>query len=264
MNHSEFSKFSFLFKWQRSIVAGLALHLLAGFAGPLAAAEIVVGHTEALVTLDPGNHRTRTTETVLRNMYDGLLTRTPEMSVVPEIAESWEQRDPLTYAFKIRKNITFHDGTPLTAADVKFTFDRLITDGAIAGRTSPRKSLLGPLKEVMIEGDDTVVFKLADPWPIFPAMLPYQEIVSKSFVEKAGDTGLASQVNGSGPFKLVEWRRGEYVLMERFAGYYGGSPQTPPVGPARIDRIRFRVIPNAEERVRALLSGDTHIIDEIA
>jgi peptide/nickel transport system substrate-binding protein len=248
---------------KKSIIAGLTWHLLIGFEGPLAAAEIVVGHAEALVTLDPGNHRARTTETVLRNMYDGLVTRTPEMAVVPEIAESWEQRDPLTYAFKVRRGIAFHDGTPLTATDVKFTFDRLIADKGIAGETSPRRSLLGPLKTVTIEGDETVVFKLTDPWPIFPAMLPYQEIVSKSIVAEIGDLGLAMQVNGSGPFKLVEWRSGEYVLMERFAGYYGGSPRIPPVGPARVDRVRFRHMPNANERVLALLSGDVHIINDL-
>src|SRR3546814_19764923 len=79
---------------------------------------------------------------------------------------------------------------------------------------------------------------LSEPWPILPAMLPFQEIVSKAHVEKVGAGGMADQVNGTGPFKLVEWRRGDSVIMERFDGYYGGATDIPPVGKACVDRER--------------------------
>src|SRR3546814_1722785 len=131
---------------------------------------------------------------------------------------------------KLRQGVTFHDGSPMTAEDVKFTFDRLIQEGAMEGQTSPRKSLLGPLEEIKVVDERTVQMILSEPWPILPAMLPFQEIVSKAHVEKVGAGGMADQVNGTGPFKLVEWRRGDAVIMERFAGSYGGAHDLPPVG----------------------------------
>src|SRR3546814_13239173 len=82
---------------------------------------------------------------------------------------------------------------------------------------------------------------LSEPWPILPAMLPFQEIVSKAHVEKVGVNGMADQVNGTGPFKLVEWRRGDSVIMERFDGYYGGATDIPPVGKACVDRVIFKM-----------------------
>ena len=112
--------------------------------------------------------------------------------------------------------MTFHDGSDLTAEDVKFTFDRLTKEGAMGGQTSPRQSLLGPLQDVEVVDDHTVRFKLASPWPILPAMLPFQEVVSQDFVEQVGSDGLATQASGAGPFKLAEWRRGDAVIMERF------------------------------------------------
>jgi len=83
---------------------------------------------------------------------------------------------------------------------------------------------------------------------VFPRMLPVQEIVSKKFVEKVGSDALATQANGTGPFKLVEWRRGDSIIMERFADYYGGAPAIPP--PGRQGRSRdFKIIPENASRM---------------
>lgn len=227
------------------------------------AAELRVGFTEDALTLDPANHRARTTETIIRNMHDGLLTRDANMNVVPQLAESWTTIDPTTYEFKLRAGMTFHDGSPVTAEDVKFSFDRLIQEGAMGGQTSPRQSLLSALEEIVIVDDLTVRFLLSSAWPILPAMLPFQELVSKSFVEKVGTNGMADQVNGTGPFKLVDWRKGDSVIMERFDGYYGGSTDIAPVGKACVDRVIFKVIPENASRVAALLAGDVHIINDL-
>src|SRR5690606_8390892 len=105
------------------------------------AADLVVGFTLDADTLDPANHRKRETETIIRNMYDGLLTRDGDMNVVPEIAESYVQVSPTVYDFKIRSGIKFHDGTEMTAEDVKFTLDRITVEGAMEGQTSPRQGL---------------------------------------------------------------------------------------------------------------------------
>jgi len=231
-------------------------------ASPLSASEIRVGFTADALTLDPANHRNRETETIIRNMHDGLLTRDQDMKVVPEIAESWTQTSPTAFEFKIRKGIKFHDGSELTVEDVKFTLDRLTVEGAMGdGQTSPRKSLLGPVKDIEIVGGDTIRINLTEPWPLLPAMLPFQEFVSKAFVEKVGTAGMATAENGAGPFKLVEWRKGDSIIMERFDDYYGGSPDIAPVGKACVDRVIFKVIPETASRVAALLAGDVDIIN---
>ena len=242
----------------------LASALAIGPVAPTAwAADLVVGFTLDADTLDPANHRKRETETIIRNLYDGLLTRDANMVVVPEIAESMTQISPTVYDFKIRAGITFHDGTPMTAEDVKFTLDRVTVENAMEGVTSPRQSLMGPVASVEVVGGDTVRITLKEPWPILPAMLPNQQIVSKAFVEANGSAGLATGENGTGPFRLVEWRKGESIIMERYAGYYGGASDIAPVGPACVDRVIFKIIPESASRVAALLAGDVHIINEL-
>jgi peptide/nickel transport system substrate-binding protein len=243
-------------------ICSLASSLLT-VVGAAGAADIRVGFSLDALTLDPGNHRNRETETILRNMYDGLLTRDSKMKVVPELASSWTQVDTTTYEFKLRQGVKFHTGGEMTAEDVKFTFDRLIQKNRIDGKSSPRAGLLGPLKDVQIVDKYTVRLIMSAPWAILPAMLPFQEIVSKSFVEKVGDKGMATQADGTGPFKLLEWRKGDAIIMERFAGYYGGSPAIPPVGPAKADRVIFKVIPENSSRIAALLAGDVEIATEV-
>ena len=219
---------------RRPFLAGL-LTLPAFTRARAADLEIRVGFTQDALTLDPANPGNRDTETIVRNMYDGLLVRDPAMKVVPQIAVSWIQSDALTYDFTLRDGVHFHDGTLLTAEDVKFTIDRVLT-GKIGGQTNPRRDLLGPMERVDITGPHAVRLVLSKPWPLLPAMLPFQEIVSKAFVEKVGDQGMVTQENGTGPFRLASWRHGDSIVMERFDGYYGGSPDIhPSVPPALRD-----------------------------
>lgn len=227
------------------------------------ATDLRVGISQDIVTLDPANHRSRITESAIHNIYDAVVTRTDSMQVVPEIAESFTQIDAVTWEAKIRPGITFHDGSPLTAEDVAFTFDRLTKDGAMDGQTSPRKSLVGPVADTEIVDELTVRFRLANPWPIFKAYLPFNQVVSKDFVTKVGTQGMATQAMGSGPFKLAEWRKGDSLILERYDGYYGGATDIPPVGPAKVDRVIFKLIPEPASRVAALMAGEVDLIDEL-
>ena len=243
----------------------MASLLALGFAAPPArAADLTVAITRDADTFDPANHRNRETETILRNLYDGLVTRDSAMKVVPEIAESVTQVSPTEYDFTIRKGVKFHDGSDLTVEDVKFTLDRVALEGGMGdGVTSPRQGLIGPVEKVDILDEDTVRITLKEPWPILMAMLPNQQMVSKAYVERVGNDGLATQPMGTGPFKLAEWLKGDSVIMERFDDYYGGSPDIPPVGPACVDRVIFKVIPESASRIAALLAGDADIITEL-
>ena len=234
----------------------LAMVVLALPAATAHAADLKIGFTVDAVTLDPGNYRARDTETLLRLMYDGLATHDRQMKVVPELAGGWQARDPLTYDFTLRKDVRLHSGGTLTADDVVFTFTRLMTAGAINGQTSPRRDLLGPLKSVAKLDDTTVRFVLDKPWPVFPTMLTFQEVIPRAFAEKIGAAGLATQEDGTGPFRLVQWRRGEQFVLERFPGYFAGDA-------ACIDHLIVKIIPENASRVAALLAGDVDLINEL-
>ncbi|MCC6306144.1 MAG: ABC transporter substrate-binding protein [Rhodobacteraceae bacterium] len=247
------------------VPAAAALAVAAGAvaATGTAAQELRIGYSADVPTLDPGNHRNRFAEGVILNIHDALVARTDDMAVVDELIEGWTQIDALTYEARLRRGVRFHSGDEMTAEDVKFTFDRLTKEGFMGGQTSPRKSLLGPLADTEIVDPHTVRFHLSAPWPILRAYLPFQQIVSKRFVEATGTEGMATHTNGTGPFRLVEWRRGEAIILERFDDYYGGAPDLPPVGPAGVERVIFRIIPESASRVAALLAGEVDIIDNL-
>ena len=225
--------------------------------------EVRVGITQDALTLDPANHRSRDTETIIRNMHDGLLTRDSAMRLQNEIAETFRAVDATTYELRLRPGIKFHSGDVLTSDDIKFTLDRLTKPNAMGGQTSPRRDLLGPLAETIAVDARTVQLKLSQPWPLMGPMLPFQEMVNRRHVERVGQEGMQTKPDGCGPFKLVDWRRGEAIIMERFADYYGGSPEIPPAGPAQVDRAIFRVLPENSSRVAALLAGEVDIINDL-
>ncbi len=250
-------------KTQLVIVAVIGWLLVIGIAGWAAGDTLVVGLNQDAITLDPANHRDRVTETVIRNMYDGLLTRTTGMELEAELAESWEQLSTTEWIFHIRQDVKWHDGEPFTAEDVKFTIDRLVKEGMINGETSPRKSLLGSVTGAELVDEYTVKLILDSPMPHLLAFLPFQEMVAKHYVEEVGDDYLAEHPMGTGPFKFVRWDKGSQIVMERFDDYYGGAPGIAPVSPAQITTVIFKVIPETSSRIAALQAGEVDIITDI-
>lgn len=246
--------------WQPSMDSRMNLHDVGLKRGD----TIVVGMAaDGILTLDPAAYRDRATETVIRNMFDGLVTRTVDGRVVSEIAESWSVVSDTEYVFNIRRGIKFHNGDALTADDVVFSFDRVIRDGAMGGRTSPRKGLLGPLAAVEKVDSHTVKFELSSPFPVLLQALVHVQIVPMNYMLNVGDDGFARKPVGCGPFKFVEGRLDDKVVMERFDGYYGGSSDLKPVGPARVKRAIFRMMPDPTVRVAAMKTGEVHIIQTV-
>lgn len=233
---------------------------------PKRGGTLVVGLRGPVLTLDPADYRDRITETVLRNIFDGLVTRTVNNEVVLELAESATLIDPTTWEFKLKKGVTFHNGEALTAEDVKFTFDRIITEGGIEypeKHTAARKGLIAPLQSVEIVDDYTVRFHLSSPWPVFMQMLVHQQIVPKDYFEQVGTKGFIEHPIGAGPFKFVEGKLSEQIVLERYENYYGGADALPPVGPAFVDRVIFKILPEDATRVAALQAGEVNIIQSV-
>jgi peptide/nickel transport system substrate-binding protein len=238
-------------------------------APPPAAGErtIIVALVEPPLILDPADHRNRTTETVLRNMFDGLVTRDTTSGTHLELATDLNWVDELTLEVQLREGVKFHNGADMTADDVVFTFERIINENMIEypeAHTSPRKGLIAQLASIEKTGDYSVVMHFSDPWPVAEQMLVHQQIVPKAYLEEVGTQGFLDRPVGTGPFQFVTTAVGlEEVVLERFAGYYGGAPGLPPVGAACVDRVIFKVIPEASTRVAALMANEVHIIQAV-
>ena len=228
---------------------------------------IIVALTGAPDTLDPADHRSRISETVIRNMFDGLVTRDNISGVHNELAESLTWKDNQTLEIQLRQGVKFHDGSDMTADDVVYTFDRIIQENAIEypePHTSPRKGLIAPLESIEKTGDYSVVMHFSGPWPPALQLLVHQQIVPKGYLESMGTQGFVENPIGTGPFKFVSAQPGfSEVVMERFDDYYGGAPDLTPVGPACVAGAVFRVIPEASTRVAALLAGEVDIIQAV-
>ncbi len=236
---------------------------------PAGSAEgtIVIAMAAAPVTLDPADHRSRESETVIRNMFDGLVTRDTRSGVHMQLAESMEWADDLTLDIILRQGVKFHNGTEMTADDVVFTFERIINENQIdypEVHSSPRKGLIAPLAGIEKTSDYSVRMIFSEPYPVAIQMLVHQQIVPKAYIEEVGTQGFVEHPIGTGPFKFVSASDGlEEVIMERFDDYYGGSPDMTPVGPACVDKVIFRVIPEASTRVAALLAQEVQIIETV-
>lgn len=224
----------------------IVLVLSFGLGGTAGAKTLVIGFDDDLFTLDPADFSHRQTEAMLRQVYEGLSTYMPDRDIVLELAESIEAVDDVTYKVKVRQGVTFHDGTPLTAEDVAFSINRLVKEGAMAGRTSQRRSLLGPTREAIAVDNDTVLIKLDHPWPLFERFIPLQMIVPHN----VGDEYIDHPI-GTGPFVFEEWVRGSHFTVVRNENYWGKKPQ--------LDRVVFRIIEDASARVAALRAGEVDI-----
>jgi peptide/nickel transport system substrate-binding protein len=227
---------------------------------------IIVGMAAAPVSLDPADHRTRESETVIRNMFDGLVTRDSTSGVHLELAEAMNWLDDKTLEVELRQGVKFHDGVEMTADDVVYTFDRIIGENMIEypePHTSPRKGLIAPLESIEKTGDYTVVMHFSAAWPVAMQMLVHQQIVPKHYLEEVGTEGFVSHPIGTGPFKFVSAKGLDEIVMERFDDYYGGAPDLTPVGPACVKQAVFKVIPEASTRVAALLAGEVDIIQAV-
>ncbi|MBE0699050.1 MAG: ABC transporter substrate-binding protein [Anaerolineaceae bacterium] len=228
---------------------------------------IVAALSEAPVSLDPADHRNRPSETVIRNMFDGLVTRDTRSGVHMQLAESIDWTDNQTLAIQLRQDVKFHDGSQMSADDVVFTFERIINENQIEYpevHSSPRKGLIAPLTSIEKTGDYSVVMHFNAPWPPAMQLLVHQQIVPKAYIEKVGSKGFVEKPIGTGPFKFVSASDGlEEIILERFGDYYGGSPDLAPVSIACVDRVIFKVIPEASTRAAALLAGEVQIIQSV-
>jgi peptide/nickel transport system substrate-binding protein len=187
---------------------------------------------------------------VLYAVHDALVKPMPAGENTPSLAESWSQsKDGLVYEFVLRKNAKFHNGDPVTAEDVKFSFERY--KGAAA------KLLRDRVREVQVVDPGRVRFHLKEPWPDFMTFYGTSAtgaawIVPKKYVEKVGEDGFKKAPIGAGPYRVVSFTPGVDLVMEAFEGYWRKVPS--------VKRLVFRSMPDETTRAAALKAGDVDIV----
>jgi peptide/nickel transport system substrate-binding protein len=241
-------------------VTGSGTDVTAGTSDPRRGGSLVVGMAAtSIVTLDPAAYSDRATETVIRNIFDGLVTRTADNKVVLELAQDYRWVDDRSVEFELKQGVKFHNRQDLTADDVVFTFERIMYQDVGA----QRRSFVQEVASVERVDEHRVRFNLRSHWPIFLQMLVHNHIVPREYVSQVGDVVFAREPVGCGPFRFVEARLDDRIVLERFDDYYGGAAALPLVGAPFLDRVIFRMFPNASSRLAALMTGDAHVIQSV-
>src|SRR5262245_1289332 len=186
---------------------------------------------------------------VMYAVHDAMLKPMPAGLITPSLAESWtESKDHLSYTFVLRKGVRFHNGDPVTAEDVKFSWDRY--KGASA------KLLKEKVKEVQVLDRAQVRFVLREPWPDFITFYGTTAsgagwIVPKMYVEKVGEDGFKAAPVGAGPYKVVSFKPGVELALEAFDGYWRKTPS--------VKHLVMRSMPEEATRAAALKAGEVDI-----
>lgn len=235
-----------------SFLASLGLTTCLTITGSAALAQSVDRVTVAQgvypVTFDPQKDPSITTMNVNSNIFDSLVTRGTDMSIVSGLAESWEQIEPTVLEMVLRDEVVFSNGEPFTAEDVKFSLDRVLDpEGG-----SAQRGWISTVDSIEVVDPQTVRIHTAQPDPALLARLTLIAMVPDEYTTEVGAQGLADAPVGTGPYVIGEWQRGDYVDLDINPTYWGEAPE--------IEHARFRAISDTAARVAALSAGDADIV----
>ena len=229
----------------------LLLVLLAG-ALPVRAQELLRIGVQAPFVVDPDYLFLGPNMAAARQIFDSLVGRDSEARWTPALAESWRQVDPLTWEFKLRHGVTFQDGSPFTAADVAATIERV---PSVANNPSPYTPNLRTVASVEAVDPFTVRIRTDRPNPTLPGQFTNIFIVSAHLAKEPAEASSSRIAVGTGPYRLVSFRYGEGMTLERYDGYWGTKPA--------YQHVQVRVISNDGAREAALLAGDIDLMENV-
>lgn len=223
-----------------ALAAGLMLMAGTAFAQRT---DAVVGMVLEPPNLDPTSGAAAAVdEVVYANVFEGLTRFAEDGTILPALAESWEiAPDSLSWVFHLREGVTFQDGTPFTAEDVVFSFDRAVAEDS----TNAQKQLFAGINEVTAIDDTTVEIGLDQPNGSLLFNLAWGDAV---IVSPATIDDEATHPVGTGPFKFTRWVQGDRVELERYDGYWGEAP--------KLDKVTFRFISDPTAAFAAMMAGD--------
>lgn len=242
-------------------LAVAALGLSVALSAPAGAKTLRFAFQGTLNSLDPYSLNETFTLGMLGNVYEGLTKRGKDLKIIPGLATSWEQTDPLHWVFHLRQGVKFQNGDPFTAADVVFSMQRLEMPGSDLRGNIPADSVWAK------KDDYTVEVTLKTPNPILTSQLDTTYVLDKAWCEKVGlakpvsakdveGTKAAYMANGTGPFQIVSHQPGVKTVFKRNPNYWGKVE-------SNIDEVDFTPISSDSTRVAALLSGQVDLIEPV-
>jgi peptide/nickel transport system substrate-binding protein len=192
------------------------------------------------VSLDPRIGTDAQSEHLHGLLFDSLVSHDAQMNPTPDLAEKWETPDPLTYVFHLRQGVKFHDGRACTSADVKFTFDSIISGNV----KTPKRGAFELVRSVEAPDAATVIFHLREPSTSFLWNLAKPGI---GIVPNGSGKELARNPIGTGPFRFAGMTQDEEIVLDRNDSYFDGL--------AKIAQVKFRIVPDEITRALELRKG---------
>jgi peptide/nickel transport system substrate-binding protein len=213
------------------------------------------------LSMDPHSLNESLQLSVTGNAYEGLVILNKDLSLAPGLATSWKQTSPTVWRFELRKGVQFHDGTPFTADDVVFSFQRTQAEG------SDMKSYTNDFKEVRKINDHVVEIETKTPFPILPDVISLVYMMSKKWCEtnqatrpvdrrKGIENAASFRANGTGPYRVRERQPNVRTTFVRNGNYWGKID-------GNVQEVVFTPIGNDATRVAALLSGEVDVMEPV-
>ena len=225
------------------------------------AVTLKIGNQGDALSMDPHSLNESLQLTVLENVFEALVSRGRDYKLTPALATSWQQTAPTVWHFDLRKNVQFHDGTPFTADDVIFSYERAKADG------SDMKTYVGQIKEIKKINDHSIDIVTTAPFPILPELFTQWHMMSKKWCEtnqatkpvdrrKGIENAASFRANGTGPYRVRERQPGVRTTFSRNGAYWGKID-------GNVDEVIFTPIGNDATRVAALLSGEIDVMEPV-
>ncbi|MBR6090081.1 MAG: ABC transporter substrate-binding protein [Anaerolineaceae bacterium] len=235
--------------------------LILAFAVSASASSLTVGMSQEPVSLDPAAGLYIPEQFIIQQIYDPLIYADPDLELHPALATEWSVNEEGTeFSFTLREGVKFHDGTDFTAEAVKVSFDRA-AEGKSVAAASP--ALLAGYAGTEVVDDHHVVVKFTTPHATFLQDLtrPWLMISSPAAIEKYGDSYARNPI-GTGPFIFKEWVAQEYVTVTKNEDYNWAPDFMNHQGPAYLDEVTFRFLPEAATRLTAFEAGEAQIVQD--
>ncbi|MBC7434822.1 MAG: ABC transporter substrate-binding protein [Bdellovibrionales bacterium] len=248
-------------KFKLNLLAGAMGCMLAGTSLVAGAVTLKIGNQGDALSMDPHSLNESLQISVNENVYEPLVMRDRNYKLSPALATSWKQTSPTVWRFELRKGVQFHDGTPFTADDVIFSYERAKSDG------SDMKSYVGQVKEVKKINDHAVDIVTNAPFPILPELFVHWNMMSKKWCEtnqatkpvdrrKGIENAASFRANGTGPYRVRERQPNVRTTFVRNGNYWGKIE-------GNVDEVIFNVIGNDATRVSALISGEIDVMEPV-
>jgi peptide/nickel transport system substrate-binding protein len=229
----------------KGLMTGVAL---AVFALPAFARDLTIDLTGEPASLDPHMQWNPDSYYVYRNIFDNIVTRDDDGTIVPQVATTWEYVSDTELVLTLREDITFHDGAPLTAEDVAYSVMRII-DPEFG---SPQLGQFNQITSAEVVDGNKVKLTTKSPYPALMAQLVKLSVVPRHVVEEVGKDAFNMSPVGSGPYAFEEWRRGVSVTLAKNDSYWGTE------GP--FETAIFRAVPDSATRIADLQAGAADLV----